>query len=80
MAPKRTPFPPVFWVANIIEVLERFAYYGIYFSFGIYLTHLGFSRDQLGVVQTIFLLLSAGFIAAFAWSSNASRTESPAEA
>jgi POT family proton-dependent oligopeptide transporter len=54
----RTKFPPVFWLANSLEVLERFAYYGIYFSFGIYLTSLGFSRDQLGVVQTIFLLLS----------------------
>jgi len=54
----RTPFPRVFWVANTIEVMERFAYYGIYFSFGIYLTSLGFSRDQLGVVQTFFLLLS----------------------
>jgi POT family proton-dependent oligopeptide transporter len=57
-SPARTPFPKVFWVANLVEVLERFAYYGIYFSFGIYLTSLGFSRDQLGVVQTLFLLLS----------------------
>ena len=55
---QRTPFPRVFWIANLIEVLERFAYYGIYFSFGIYLTSLGYSRDQLGFVQTIFLLLS----------------------
>ena len=55
---QRTPFPRVFWIANLVEVLERFAYYGIYFSFGIYLTSLGFSRDQLGVVQTLFLLLS----------------------
>ena len=55
---ERTPFPRVFWIANLIEVLERFAYYGIYFSFGIYLTSLGFSRAQLGVVQTVFLLLS----------------------
>ena len=54
----RTSFPPVFWVANLIEVLERFAYYGIYFGFGIYMQHLGYSRDQLGVVQTIFILLS----------------------
>jgi len=51
-------FPPVFWIANLVEVLERFAYYGIYFGFGIYLTHLGYSRDQLGVIQSIFLLLS----------------------
>jgi len=55
---KRSPFPPVFWVANVIEILERFAYYGIYFGFGIYMTHLGYSRDQLGIVQSLFLLLS----------------------
>ena len=55
---KRTPFPPVFWIANSIEVLERFAYYGIYMGFGIYMTHLGFSRDQLGVIQSIFLAFS----------------------
>lgn len=55
---KRTAFPRVFWVANLIEVLERFSYYGIYFGFGVYMTSLGYSRDQLGVVQTIFLLLS----------------------
>jgi dipeptide/tripeptide permease len=48
----------VFWVANLIEVLERFAYYGIYFGFGIYITHLGFSQDKLGVIQSIFLLVS----------------------
>lgn len=56
--PQRTPFPRVFWIANLVEVLERFAYYGIYFSFGIYLTSLGYSRDQLGTVQTFFLLFS----------------------
>ncbi|RPJ85833.1 MAG: MFS transporter [Acidobacteria bacterium] len=55
---KRSAFPPVFWIANTIEVLERFAYYGIYFGFGIYMQHLGYSRAQLGVVQSIFLLLS----------------------
>jgi dipeptide/tripeptide permease len=54
----RTPFPRVFWVANLIEVLERFAYYGIYFGFGIYMASLGYSRSQLGVVQSLFLLLS----------------------
>lgn len=54
----RTRFPAVFWVANLVEVLERFAYYGIYFGFGIYMESLGYSRAQLGVVQSIFLLLS----------------------
>jgi POT family proton-dependent oligopeptide transporter len=55
---ERTPFPKVFWIANTIEVLERFAYYGIYFGFGIYMASLGYSRSQLGVVQSLFLLLS----------------------
>lgn len=56
--PSRSPFPPVFWVANFIELLERFAYYGIYFGFGIYMEHLGYTRGQLGIVQSIFLTLS----------------------
>jgi proton-dependent oligopeptide transporter, POT family len=54
----RTPFPPVFWVANSIEVLERFAYYGIYMGFGIYLQQLGYSRGDLGIIQSIFLAVS----------------------
>lgn len=58
--PPRSAFPPVFWVANGIEVLERFAYYGIYFGFGIYMASLGYTRAQLGIVQSIFLLLSYG--------------------
>ena len=55
---KRSSFPHVFWVANGIEVLERFAYYGIYMGFGIYLQQLGYSRDNLGFVQSIFLAFS----------------------
>lgn len=55
---KRTKFPGVFWVANSIEVLERFAYYGIYMSFGIYLESLGFTKGDLGIIQSIFLALS----------------------
>jgi proton-dependent oligopeptide transporter, POT family len=59
MAPSaRSPFPRVFWIANLVEVLERFAYYGIYFGFGIYMASLGYSRSQLGVVQSLFLMLS----------------------
>jgi POT family proton-dependent oligopeptide transporter len=55
---KRTPYPPVFWVANGVEVLERFAYYGIYMGFGIYMEYLGYTKAQLGIVQGIFLFLS----------------------
>lgn len=54
----RSPFPFVFWIANSIEVLERFAYYGIYLGFGIYMEYLGFSKGQLGIVQSLFLLFS----------------------
>lgn len=57
---KRTAFPGVFWVANGIEVFERFAYYGIFIPFGIYMSSLGFSMAQLGVIQSIFLLFSYG--------------------
>jgi len=57
---ERTPFPRVFWTANTIEVLERFAYYGIYFGFGIYMEYLGYTRAQLGIVQSIFLFMSYG--------------------
>jgi len=54
----RSSFPPVFWVANGIEVLERFAYYGIYMGFGIYLAQLGYTRDDLGIIQSLFLAFS----------------------
>ena len=51
----RSKFPKVFWWANGIEVLERFAYYGIYMPFGLYLSYLGLSKDDLGIVQSILL-------------------------
>jgi len=55
---KRTAFPGVFWVANSVEVLERFAYYGIYMGFGIYMASLGYSQAQLGIIQSLFLFFS----------------------
>lgn len=55
---KRTPFPFVFWIANTVEIVERFSYYGIYMGFGIYMEYLGYSKSQLGIVQSIFLLFS----------------------
>ena len=58
MMQERTPFPKVFWIANSIEILERFAYYGIYMGFGIYMNYLGYTAAQLGVVQSIFILIS----------------------
>lgn len=61
---KRNPFPSLFWVGNGIEVLERFAYYGLYIGFPIYATGalakggLGWSAEKLGLLQTLFLILS----------------------
>ena len=42
----RSSFPRVFWVANSIEIFERFAYYGIYMGFGIYLQVCFFVVDD----------------------------------
>ena len=58
MAQKRTPFPPVFWSANTVEILERFAYYGIYMGFSIYFGMLGYKTEQLGLIQGLFLFIS----------------------
>ena len=58
MNKERTPFPTVFWIANTIEILERFAYYGIYLGFPIYFAALGYKTAQLGIIQAFFLLLS----------------------
>ncbi len=55
---KRSAFPRVFWVANFVEVLERFSYYGIYMGFGIYMEYLGYTKGQLGIIQSLFLLIS----------------------
>jgi len=57
---KRSAYPKVFWIANTIEVIERFVYYGFYFGFGIYLTSLGFSKADLGNLQFILLLFTYG--------------------
>jgi dipeptide/tripeptide permease len=58
MNKKRTPFPSVFWIANSVEILERFAYYGIYMGFPIYFAALGYKTEQLGIIQGLFLLIS----------------------
>ena len=49
-----TSFPRTFWIANLMELFERWAWYGMYGVFGIYLTDpvssggLGFSDLQRG--------------------------------
>ncbi len=42
-------FPKTFWVANSVELLERWGWYGLFNVLAIYLTsYLGFTQDQKG--------------------------------
>ncbi len=78
--PKETPgktnrFPTVFWVANFMELLERWAYYGVFVLLSVYLTDpvssggLGFTSDQSGALMGVvtftiyFFPMLAGAIA-----------------
>ena len=68
-------FPRVFWVSNFMELFERWAWYGFYNSFALYLTlskdtgALGFSQAQkaaimgTGSMLLYFLPLITGAIA-----------------
>ena len=50
-------FPKVFWVSNIMELFERWAWYGFYNAFALYLTlskdtgALGFTQAQKGMIM-----------------------------
>ncbi len=47
-------FPKAYWFASIFELLERYAWYGLFAVFGLYLTNeLGFSSAQRSSIQTI---------------------------
>jgi len=52
-------FPQTFWTANVIELFERWAWYGMYVLLAIYLTGsteagaLGFSQAQKGMIMGI---------------------------
>ncbi|MBB3186316.1 MFS transporter [Microbacter margulisiae] len=60
-------FPGVFWIANTMELLERWAWYGLFAVLALYLTQstdtgaLGFSQTQkgdiMGIVTAILYLL-----------------------
>ena len=68
-------FPRTFWIANIIELFERWAWYGLFVLFANYLTGstdagaLGFSQAEKGVMMGVgvailyFLPLITGAIA-----------------
>ncbi|MCF8369640.1 MAG: MFS transporter [Bacteroidales bacterium] len=52
-------FPHTFWVANTMELFERWAYYGMFAVLSVYLTDpiskggLGFSQEQRGIMQAV---------------------------
>lgn len=52
-------YPSLFWVANLIELFERWAWYGIYTGFAIFLVDstdtgaLGFNQAQKGLIMGI---------------------------
>ncbi|HUW93495.1 MAG TPA: MFS transporter [Bacteroidales bacterium] len=49
-------FPKVFWISNVMELFERWAWYGFYQAFALYLTlsketgALGFSQEEKGII------------------------------
>ena len=55
----RSHFPQTFWVANVMEMFERAAYYGMNSVLAVYLTRaiadggLGFSEQSVGFLQSI---------------------------
>src|SRR5512136_3087546 len=60
--PETTPrsrFPRTFWVANVMELFERAAYYGMNSVLAVYLTRavaeggLGFAEQSVGFLQSI---------------------------
>lgn len=52
-------FPKTFWVANTLELFERWAYYGMFTVLSVYLTNpvseggLGFTDNQRGIMQGV---------------------------
>lgn len=56
-------FPATFWVANVMELFERGAYYGMNSVLAIYMTEkkanggLGFAEDAVGFLQAIIYAL-----------------------
>jgi POT family proton-dependent oligopeptide transporter len=57
--PPRRGYPPTFWTANVMELFERAAYYGMNSVLAVYLTGsvakggLGFGEQSVGFLQSI---------------------------
>ena len=56
-------YPATFWVANVMEIFERMAWYGFYAVSSLYITDsvtdggLGLTSEQRGVIQGIIPFL-----------------------
>jgi dipeptide/tripeptide permease len=52
-------FPRTFWIANSMELFERWAYYGMFTILSVYMTDpvskggLGFTQEQRGIMQAV---------------------------
>ena len=50
-------YPSIFWISNVIELFERYAWYGFYMGFGLFLVGsketgaMGFSPEQKGIIM-----------------------------
>ena len=57
-------FPATFWIANVMELFERAAYYGMNSVLAIYLTDsvarggLGFAKESAGLLQSLIYALT----------------------
>jgi dipeptide/tripeptide permease len=52
---EKVKFPKTFWTANIVELFERAAYYGMFIFLTIYLTDIvGFSDIWAGIIGAVF--------------------------
>jgi len=50
-------YPSLFWIANVIELFERWAWYGFYMGFALFLVNskdtgaLGFTQAEKGIIM-----------------------------
>lgn len=59
-AEPKQPFPPTFFYANVIELFERLAHYGVYVGLTLYLSNVvAFTDIEVGIVMGNFRFLGS---------------------